>query len=525
MEFGSLFKVCRYGPSPLRNLDHYPLIRRQSNLLHPPNAAAAAASPTPRLLAGGEHHPPPTSAISPEHPFLSAHLLLPSPSPSRTDLSSPHLPHALAFAFLTQPSPLPRRLLVALHAAGARFPAFYQAFASALLSLPFPLLLPHPRARLLRAASELARAAAPGFAPLLASLLRRVPFPGDALLLEIFAEHAPFLADEEPQLLVSAVFAFLRLLARNRLAPVRSSSECKSAKSLEECREKLVSFCVSMLQDHFQVCALIGRDLVRCLHELALVPEFQPLWRDLVVGRVGDVCRMSTPGWCMAVAITVEMETQLLFMMNNVKWGDQKRYQLWFARKHLMVPGGEERIPDIVRFICCGYHPTNEVIQSGVIARWAVIGWLLTGCSKGYVVANVKLALFYDWLFFEEGRSSVMNIEPAMLLMANSVPQYTDITNMLLEFLFLLIDNYDLTRKDAIARCVRSAFRVLVKKRVVPSLEPLTCCEKLSPLLRQKLVAFLSSSNPGAAEDSWGKPTDVSKETELKRRVCAQTRP
>ncbi|CAO2147908.1 unnamed protein product [Urochloa humidicola] len=180
-----------------------------------------------RLLADGDHHPTPTSTSSPEHPFLSTHLLLPSPSPSHADLSSPHLPHALAFAFFTQPSQLPRHLPVALHAAGARFPAFYQAFASALLSLPFPLLLPHPRAHLLAAASELARAAAPGFAPLLASLLRRMPFPGDARLLEIFTQHASFLADEEPQLLTSAVCAFLRLLGWNRLDPVPSSTECK----------------------------------------------------------------------------------------------------------------------------------------------------------------------------------------------------------------------------------------------------------------------------------------------------------
>ncbi|XP_062183289.1 uncharacterized protein LOC133887374 [Phragmites australis] len=484
--------------------------------------------PPPRLLASGDHHPPPTSASSPEHPFLSAHLLLPSPSLSPTDLSSPHLPLSLAFSFLAHPSPLPRHLLILLHAAGARFSAFYPAFTSALLSLPFPLLLPHPRSRLLLAASELARAAAPGFAPLLRSLLRRVPFHGDARLLDILAEHASFLADEEPQLLASAVFTFLRLLAKNRLSPAPSSVECKdcveckSAKNLAECREKLVSFCVSTLQDHFQVCALIGRDLVRSLHELVLVPEFQALWRDSMLDRATDICRIGTPGWCTTVAISPEIETQLLFMMNNVKWGDQKRYQLWFARKHLVVPGGEERIPDIVRFICCGYHPTNEIMQSGVIARWAVIGWLLTSCSKGYIQANAKLALFYDWLFFEEGRDSVMNIEPAMLLMVNSVSQYTDITNMLLEFLFLLIDNYDVRRKEVIAQCVRKGFGVLVKKGVVLSLEPLTCCEKLSPLLRQKLVAFLSNTSPGAAEEACGKPIDeVSKETELKKRVCS----
>jgi integrator complex subunit 3 len=184
------------------------------------------------------------------------------------------------------------------------------------------------------------------------------------------------------------------------------------------------------------------------------------------------------------------------------------------------VPGGEERIPDIIRFICCGYHPTNEIMQSGFIARWAIIGWLLTICSKVYVQANAKLALFYDWLFFEEGRDSVMNVEPAMLLMVNSVSQYTEITNMLLEFLFLLVENYDVRRKEAIADCVRRAFGVLVKKGVVPSLKPLTDCEKLSPLLRQKLVTFCSRTCPGTAEEARGKTVDeVSKGTELKKGV------
>jgi integrator complex subunit 3 len=484
--------------------------------------------PSPRLLAVGDHHLSPTSASSPEHPFLSAHLLLPSPSPSTADLSSPHLPFALAFSFLTHPFPLPRSLLVTLHAAGARFAAFYPAFASALLTLPFPLLLPHSRTRLLIAVSELARSAAPGFAPLVVSLLRRLTFHGDARLLELLAEHASFLTHEEPQLLASAVFALLRLLAKNRLAPFPSSleckdcEECKNAKNLEECREKLVSFCVAMVRDHFQVCALIGRDLVRSLHDLLLVPEFLALWQDSMWNRAANICRIGTPGWCTVVAISPEMETQLLFMMNNVKWGDQKRYQHWFTRKHLMVPGGEERIPDIIRFICCCYHPTNEIMQSGVIARWAVIGWLLTSCSKSYVQANAKLALYCDWLFFQEGRDSVMNVEPAMLLMVNSVPQYTEITSMLHECLFLLVENYDVRRKEAIADGVRRAFRVLVQKGVVPSLEPLTNCEKLSPLLRQKLVTFCWRTCPGAAEEACGKTVDeVSKGTELKKGVCS----
>jgi integrator complex subunit 3 len=276
-----------------------------------------------------------------------------------------------------------------------------------------------------------------------------------------------------------------------------------------------------MVRDHFQVCALIGRDLVRSLHDLLMVPEFLALWQDSMWNRAANICRIGTPGWCTVVAISPEMDTQLLFMMNNVKWGDQKRYQHWFTRKHLMVPGGEERIPDIIRFICCCYHPTNEIMQSGVIARWAVIGWLLTSCSKSYVQANAKLALYCDWLFFQEGRDSVMNVEPAMLLMVNSVPQYTEITSMLHECLFLLVENYDVRRKAAIADGVRRAFRVLVQKGVVPSLEPLMNCEKLSPLLRQKLVTFCSRTCPGTTEEACGRQLMRFLKEQRKKGVCS----
>jgi hypothetical protein len=57
------------------------------------------------------------------------------------------------------------------------------------------------------------------------------------------------------------------------------------------------------------------------------------------------------------------------------------------------------------------------------------------------------------------------NQQLAMLLMVNSMSQYLDITNMLFEFLILLIDNYNGRRKEAIARSMRSAFGVLVKKQ------------------------------------------------------------
>ncbi|ONK58457.1 uncharacterized protein A4U43_C09F13190 [Asparagus officinalis] len=114
---------------------------------------------------------------------------------------------------------------------------------------------------------------------------------------------------------------------------------------------------------------------------------------------------------------------------------------------------------------------------------------------KNYFLANVKLALFNDWLFFDEKVDNIMNIEPAMLLMVNSLPQYVDITHTLLEFLFLLVDNYDVHRKEMIVWGAATSFGILVRKGVIRSLEPLISCSLLSPLLRERLSTFVSTSN------------------------------
>ncbi|KAG2296581.1 hypothetical protein Bca52824_043250 [Brassica carinata] len=117
------------------------------------------------------------------------------------------------------------------------------------------------------------------------------------------------------------------------------------------------------------------------------------------------------------------METQLRFLLGNVKLGSHKRHQVWFLKKFLLGPEKETVLIDIVRFICCAVHPTNEIIRSEIMPRWAVIGWFLELCRQNqYVEGRVKLALFYDWLFFDERMDSIMNVEPAVLLMLWSIP-------------------------------------------------------------------------------------------------------
>ncbi|MDR3738339.1 MAG: integrator complex subunit 3 [Terracidiphilus sp.] len=39
---------------------------------------------------------------------------------------------------------------------------------------------------------------------------------------------------------------------------------------------------------------------------------------------------------------------------------------------------GDTLMADTVRYCCCLFHPSNKLLQSAVVPRWAMIGWLLS---------------------------------------------------------------------------------------------------------------------------------------------------
>ena len=66
----------------------------------------------------------------------------------------------------------------------------------------------------------------------------------------------------------------------------------------------------------------------------------------------------------------------------QVRFGSHKRYQDWFQRQYLSTPESQSLRCDLIRFIVGVIHPTNELLGSDIIPRWAVIGWLLTTCTN-----------------------------------------------------------------------------------------------------------------------------------------------
>ena len=76
--------------------------------------------------------------------------------------------------------------------------------------------------------------------------------------------------DKFPFVVASAVYTYLRLI-EDHLNPVHAVL-----------RQKEVNFCITMLREKFNDCMTIGRDLVRLLHNVARIPEFELVWKDIL---------------------------------------------------------------------------------------------------------------------------------------------------------------------------------------------------------------------------------------------------
>jgi hypothetical protein len=179
-------------------------------------------------------------------------------------------------------------------------------------------------------------------------------------------------------------------------------------------------------------------------------------------------------------------------------------YAVVFAvARYLSTLVSDSLAPDIARFICGVFHPSNKLIQSSVVPRWAVLGHFFTTwyacialhlsvplcrfllpyscavaagadvpprcrcrrwscavavcclCSHSTEsTAATRQAVLFDWLGFD-GTPSIMLVEPSLLLMQRSLPKFHEMTSSLLAMLLDLVNTYDVYCAFAEA-CVRA---------------------------------------------------------------------
>eukprot|EP01135_Chromosphaera_perkinsii_P008001 Nk52_evm73s1073 gene=Nk52_evmTU73s1073 len=271
-------------------------------------------------------------------------------------------------------------------------------------------------------------------------------------------------------LIPHALIAFLRAIVIHY-----PKSQFKSLK------DKEVRFCKRLLREKFLECSVIGRDLIRLLIGVGQIPEMRDIWQDLLYNPkklsphfegMDQLMALNTERVYIVYSLSPTLVNEVSFLLSTVRNGHQKRYQKWFAAKYLSNPEAENVICDIVRFMCVCYHPTNQQLCSDIVPRWVVIFWLLRLVKSDEMRANAKLAVFFDYLFFDANSTNIMNVEPGALLIFKSLGKYNDFSAELFEFLIVMSQEFYPAKKDIIVEHVKVALKTILEKGVVPSLAP-----------------------------------------------------
>jgi hypothetical protein len=135
----------------------------------------------------------------------------------------------------------------------------------------------------------------------------------------------------------------------------------------------------------------------------------------------------------------------------------------------------------VIRFIVVNVHPTNEIIKSDTLQRFMMIGTIINQQRHPHHKQSVLAALFFDWFSYNQQKvSSIMLVEPAMLLMYKSCENNPGMTDYLVDYLYQAVHSPKL--KDSKFEMMRSIQRVLhdcQAKGVVKDLKKLINHNKL----------------------------------------------
>lgn len=136
--------------------------------------------------------------------------------------------------------------------------------------------------------------------------------------------------------------------------------------------------------------------------------------------------------------------------------------------------------------------PVNGIKKSERVHRWLILGWLFKYIKSEIYRTMAKQALFFDWLYFS-GKKQVMYkiFEPCWLMIINSMNKYKEMSEELLEFLFLYAKEYDSSNKKT-EQNIMKVFS-LFKKKNMGNLEIVLKSNAITPYLKNRLKNLVMS--------------------------------
>lgn len=258
-----------------------------------------------------------------------------------------------------------------------------------------------------------------------------------------------------------------------------------------------VEICTHLLYQKYRECSMLGRDLVRCLVEVARIPQIQHIWdwllrpKDNGKSPFALLLATPTPKRYLAMRLTPKAETDIQFLLEKSLSSQQGFYISLFIHNHVpSAPGddGGALISDILRYIVGAIHPANIVLSSPVLQRWMLISAMLRSVRTSYAATSAKLSLFLDWIMFNPKVDNIMSVEPGLLVLAKSAFDHPNITSTLVEFLDLLASKFYPPLSSAMYQGIASIFDLGMHHGVLSSKDQL-----LTPMLHSEIKEMLSS--------------------------------
>ena len=249
-------------------------------------------------------------------------------------------------------------------------------------------------------------------------------------ILELLLAHPLFL-ETYPEMRLLSIYTFLSILPiylRRRAQP------------------RHIDYILKLTRENLH---RIGRDAIRLLMQIAHRREIDLFLKHLASTSTPDylpkILALQTEPKYLAMPLSFELEKQLLFLIDNCRVSSQEKYYFeWFQNQYLNFKQQPDAIflcSHIIRYVC--FVCRNQMNPSKV-TRWAFVSWLLTQLvnyqqnlqqtliSASQTAMNAaavmsssspqliqiheqivqcRLAIFYDWLLFDQQQLQANNNE------------------------------------------------------------------------------------------------------------------
>ncbi len=194
------------------------------------------------------------------------------------------------------------------------------------------------------------------------------------------------------------------------------------------------------------------------------------------------------------------LEKMLTFILTNVKRTHYSRYMSWLIKKFEISCDVDSGILiDVTRYlITCSSHfqkkPGEKFDKIEVTPRWLVIGYILKLCKNEILSAELKQAIYYDWLFYSKERDQFSLLEAGISVLFNSIKDFPQLTMELIEFLFTYSENFDPLNKAQIKNSVAEAFQQAEVYGMI-SLKKILCEDQILPEIKKIYSTLIERGN------------------------------